>query len=404
MVIVCQGETEVAIIKFLARACQAAKWAAIPAAALALAACEPVGPRSAGGSGPRTGSGETVKVALLVPRGTGQAGDEVLATALENAARLAIADLNGANIDMTVYGTAGSAAGATTAASTAINDGADIILGPVYADAANAAGVVAAQRGVNVLAFSNNRTIAGNNVFVLGPLFETSAMRLMNYAKSQGKQSVAGIYADNLAGQLAQHAVNGAASRAGVTVTGSVVHPFSQQGIIDAMPQIKSAALAADSVFLTSTTDGALPLLTQLMPENGINPEEHQYISLTRLDIPPQTLELPGVQNAWFALPDPGRTAQFNARYKGAYGTSAHSIAGLAYDGIAAIGALMASGRQNALSRQSLTQSQGFEGVTGIFRLNSDGTNDRGLAVATIRDKQVVVIDGAPRSFSGVGF
>ncbi|MCI5039073.1 MAG: penicillin-binding protein activator, partial [Donghicola eburneus] len=98
------------------------------------------------------------------------------------------------------------------------------------------------------------------------------------------------------------------------------------------------------------------------------------------------------------------RTAQFNARYQGAYGTSAHSIAGLAYDGIAAIGALMASGRQNALSRQSLTQSQGFEGVTGIFRLNSDGTNDRGLAVATIRDKQVVVIDGAPRSFSGVGF
>lgn len=404
MVIVCQGESEVAIIKFLAQARKAVKWAAFPASILALAACEPVGPGSSGASGPRTSASETVNVALLVPKGTGQAGDEVISTALENAARLAIADLNGARIDLTVYSTGGSAAGATTATTAALNSGADIILGPVYADAANAAGVVAAQRNVNVLAFSNNRTIAGNNVFVLGPLFETSAARLMNYAKSQGKQSVAGIYADNLAGQLARHAVEGAASRAGVTITGSVVHPFSQQGIVDAMPQIKNAALAADSVFLTSTTDGALPLLTQLMPENGISSAEHQYISLTRLDIPPQTLELPGVQNAWFAIPDPTRTTQFNGRYQAAYGSPAHSIAGLAYDGIAAIGALVASNRGNALSAQSLTQAQGFEGVTGIFRLNPDGTNDRGLAVATIRDKQVVVIDGAPRSFSGAGF
>lgn len=393
-----------AIIKFLAQARKAVKWAALPVAALALSACEPIATGPGASSGPKIGAGDKVKVALLVPKGTGQAGDEVISTALENAARMAIADLNGANIDLAVYGTAGSAAGATNAATAALNEGADIILGPVYADAANAAGVVAAQKGVNVLAFSNNRTIAGNNVFVLGPLFETSAERLLKYAKSQGKQSVAGIYADNLAGQLAKHAVDNAASRAGVTVTGSVVHPFSQQGIVDAMPNIKQAALAADSVFLTSTTDGALPLLTQLMPEQGINSAEHQFISLTRLDIPPQTLELPGVQNAWFALPDPARTTLFNDRYKAAYGVPAHSIAGLAYDGIAAIGALVASGRQNALSAQSLTQAQGFEGVTGIFRLNPDGTNDRGLAVATIRDKQVVVIDAAPRSFSGAGF
>ena len=37
-----------------------------------------------------------------------------------------------------------------------MNDGAKIILGPVYAEAANAAGIAAARKGVNVLAFSNN--------------------------------------------------------------------------------------------------------------------------------------------------------------------------------------------------------------------------------------------------------
>ena len=73
-------------------------------------------------------------------------------------------------------------------------------------------------------------------------------------------------------------------------------------------------------------------------------------------------------------------------------------------DGIAAIGALVRQGKSNALTAQALTQGSGFVGVGGIFRLRSDGTNERGLAIAQIRNSQVVVIDPAPRSFGGAGF
>ena len=45
----------------------------------------------------------------------------------------------------------------------------------------------------------------------------------------------------------------------------------------------------------------------------------------------------------------------------------------------------------------------GFVGVNGVFRLLPDGTNQRGLAVATIRDNAVVILDPAPRSFAGSG-
>jgi len=76
----------------------------------------------------------------------------------------------------------------------------------------------------------------------------------------------------------------------------------------------------------------------------------------------------------------------------------------LAYDGIAAIGALAQSGSRNALSQARLTQSAGFQGVSGVFRFRPNGANERGLAVATIRDQQVVVIDPAPRGFGGTGF
>ncbi len=110
-----------------------------------------------------------------------------------------------------------------------------------------------------------------------------------------------------------------------------------------------------------------------------------------------------GLQEGWFALPDPALTAQFDARYTAAYGDAPHPIAALAYDGIAAIGALIGTGAPDALSAASLTQGSGFVGVNGVFRLMPDGTNQRGLAVATIRNNAVVILDPAPRSFAGSG-
>ena len=113
---------------------------------------------------------------------------------------------------------------------------------------------------------------------------------------------------------------------------------------------------------------------------------------------------MPGVQGGWFALPDPQRTAQFNSRFQAANGNAPHPIAGLAYDGIAAIGALAKSNQREALGRNALTQPAGFQGVNGVFRLRADGSNERGLAVATIRNKQVVILSPAPQSFGGAGF
>lgn len=98
------------------------------------------------------------------------------------------------------------------------------------------------------------------------------------------------------------------------------------------------------------------------------------------------------------------RHQAYRTRYNATYGEAPHPISGLAYDGIAAIGALVGQGKSDALTAAALTQNAGFQGVGGIFRLRPNGTNERGLAVATIQNKQVVVIDPAPQSFSGAGF
>lgn len=372
-------------------------------AGVMLAACQPAPITYSDGNAAPSGA---VPVALLVPHGSADAQESQLARDLENAARLAVSDLAGVQIDLRVYGTAGQAGQAQQAALNAAADGARIIIGPLHAESANAVAVAVADRNINVLAFSNNPTIAGGNLFILGQTFQNTASRLTDFATRQGKSRILAVYSENLAGQLGRAAIEQAVRDHGATLAGSVGYEFSQQGVIAAVPAIKNAAEtnAADSIFMTANSAGALSLFTQMLPENGLGPDRVQYIGLSRWDTPRQTLDLPGVQGGWFALPDPARANQFTARFSSAYGNAPHPIAGLAYDGIAAVGALVKSGNREALGRNALTQSAGFQGVNGVFRLHSDGSNERGLAVATIRDKQVTILSPAPQSFGGAGF
>lgn len=370
--------------------------------ALVLSGCVATGP----GTAP-PGDGGSVQVALLIPSGSGQSQDELFGQNLENAARLAMADLSGVNIDLRVYKTGGSPARASALAKQAVDEGAQVILGPFYSEEANAAGVAVANSGVNVLAFSNNAAIAGGNVFVLGQTFDNTAKRLAGYAVRNGKSKVLIVNDRNVAGEVGKAAIERGVASAGGSVVGVTSYEFSQNGIVQAASGIVSTAKSsgATALFLTADTAGALPLLSQLLVDNGIDRGTTQFIGLTRWDIPPATLALPGVQGGWFAMPDPGLQAQFRARYQGAYGSQPVPVAGLAYDGIAAIGALANRAKGGApLSKGDLTQSAGFAGVSGSFRLLPNGTNERGLAVATIRANQVVVIESAPRSFSGAGF
>ncbi|MFC6687876.1 penicillin-binding protein activator [Jhaorihella thermophila] len=369
--------------------------------AIVLSACEPV---TLGG--PSIDTSKPVPVALLVPKGSAQPGDSVLAQSLENAARLAIADLGNVRIDLRVYDTAGEADAAAAAAKKAVGEGAKIILGPVYAQASNAAGLAVLNSRVNVLSFSNNTKIAGGNVFVLGPTFDNTAQRLVSFAQARGKGNILIVHSTDEAGRVGLEAIRKAIAANGGTLAGTVSYDLSQESVIASVPVIRDmvASTGAQAIFFTSTTAGALPLFSQILPEAGVSTEEVQFIGLTRWDIPTQTLELPGVQGGWFALPDPAKDQQFRARYQAAYGAAPHPIGGLAYDGIAAIGALVSAGKADALTGAALTQPAGFQGVGGIFRLRPDGTNERGLAVATIQNRQVVVIDPAPTSFSSAGF
>ena len=373
--------------------------------AAALAACQPVEPTATGAqTGPLIDPSQPVQVALLVPADSGDANYDYMARSMANAARMAVADAQGARIDLRVYNSGDDAAQAVAMANKAVAEGAKVIVGPLHAESANAVGNAVRGR-INVLSFSNNADIAGGNLFVLGNTFGNTADRLVSYGVRHGLRRFLIVHENDVAGQIGGAAIEGAIARSRATMVGKTAHGMTRAQMDSIAPTIAQAAAAnqAQAVFLTGNQQSVLPEITAALANAGLNSSAIQMMGLTRWDIPASRMSLPQLQNGWFAIPDTARIAEFNARYRAAYGENPHDFATLAYDGVSAIAANVRAGRKNAVTTAGLTQGAGFAGIQGAFRLRPDGSNQRQLSVATLQGGRLVVIDPARRSFGGFG-
>lgn len=374
--------------------------------AAALAACQPAEPVATGPqTGPMIDPKQPVQVALLVPGGSGDANYDYMARSMANAARMAVADAQGAKIDLRVYNSGDDAGQAVAMANKAVGEGAKIIVGPLHGESANAVGNAVKGR-VNVLSFSNNADIAGGNLFVLGNTFGNTADRLVSYGVRKGLRRFLIVHENDVAGQLGGAAIEGAIARNRATMVGKTGHGMSRADMDRIAPTIAQAAAAnkAQALFLTGNSQQALPEITAALAKAGVTGQSLQLMGLTRWDLPASRAGLPQLQNGWFAIPDLARMAEFNARYKAAYGEVPHDFATLAYDGVSAIAANVRAGRKTAVTTAGLTQGAGFTGIQGAFRLRPDGSSQRQLSIATLKDGKLVVVDPAKRSFGGFGF
>lgn len=351
---------------------------------------------------------DTVKVALLAPLGSGRAELDFLGNSLVNAARLANNDLADVDLDIKVYPTGGDAGRAVSAAQQAINEGAQVFVGPLFSTAAAAVAPVAAQNGVSVLSFSNNTQVAGNNLYLLGVTFESIAERVVGHAVANGQSNIAVIHSADPAGSAGLNAANKAIARFGASFAGSFPYELSPQGISTSAPTIARQvnAAGATAVVLTDDPGAGLVFLTPVLASSGLNSKSTKFLGLTKWNVPAEAATTPSMQGGVFATADPAIYGQFETRYTATYGAAPHNLAGLAYDGVAAIGAMVKDARSSggaALTREQITNPNGFAGVNGVFRLRNDGGNDRGLALMQLRGGQAVVIENAPRSFGAPG-
>jgi ABC-type branched-subunit amino acid transport system substrate-binding protein len=366
------------------------------------------------------------RVGLLLPL-SGSAAN--LGQDLLDAAQLALFDVGQTGLELLPRDTGDRPEQAAAAARSALDAGAELLIGPLFGRSAVAVAPVAAERGVGVISFSNDASIARPGLYTLGFRPEEQVERVVGYAASQGRYRFAALAPEDAYGALALAAWRSAVARTpGATPVVAESYPAasnSPQAAVErvaavgrpgGLPAPQTAGpdeFGAPAPSATAPPDLPPPGFDALLVADGgprvasiaallayydVAPPPTALLGTMRWQDDPTLLADPGLQGSWLATWPPEAIQSFERRFEAVYGRAPAPLAVLAYDATA-LAVLLAQGEPR-FTQQQLTDPQGFVGGAGIFRLRPDGLADHGLAVVEVRDGGVRVIDPAPPSFT----
>ncbi len=258
-----------------------------------------------------------VRVALILPLSAqGNAG--VAAQSMKNAAEMAIAEFKNPNIQLLVKDDGGTPQGAQAGAQQAINEGAEIIIGPLFAEAVRAVGATARPRGIPVIAFSTDVSVAARGIYLLSFLPETDVKRIVDYAVSRGKRSFAAIMPDSAYGAVVEATFQQEVPRRGGRVVVLEKYPPDPGKMAEPARRVAQAAAHADSIFIPDGAD-AVPQVVQALSAAGVNLKRVQLLG-TGLWDDPRVFSTPALDGGWYAAPESAGFRNFSSRYRARFG------------------------------------------------------------------------------------
>lgn len=374
------------------------------------------------------------RVAILLPLSGQDAG---LGQALLRAAQMALFDVAANDFVLMPFDTKGTPEGAETAAREALDNGVSLILGPIFSTSVAEVAPLARRAGVNVIAFSNNRAVAGNGVYLIGLLPREQVLRVVSYAFRRGLRRFAALVPATDFGEQVTDDFRDAVTLAG----GVIAHiepydpkerdPSAAVRRLARYDQRKATLNELRSTLMVDTDETATRQLADLKEVETIGdvgfdavllPISGQRLrSISALmhfyDIDTSKVRLlglaswnargigrePSLVGGWFAAPSSPETRKFNAAYLRIFQNSPHALAPLAYDAAALAAVLARASKGEQFSAARLTNPNGFAGRAGIFRFLSTGEAQRGLGVMQINRRGIRLISRAPRTFQHLG-
>jgi ABC-type branched-subunit amino acid transport system substrate-binding protein len=340
------------------------------------------------------------RVALLLPLSSPSADARTIAEALERAAELALFDSGNKDILLMPRDDGGTPDKAAAAARKAIEDGAEVIVGPLFAQAVAAVAPVARAQHVPVVAFSSDRSVGGGGVYLLSFQPETEVRRIISFAAQRGHNAFAALVPRSPYGNVVADAFRNSVTAAGGSIT--TLQAFDERPEAVSEPARMVARSGADAV-LISEGGALLQSLGPALAVGGATSRSVKFLGTGLWDDASVQRE-PMLSNGWFAAPPPAAFRDFTTHYRRTYNANPPRIATLAYDAISLM-ALLSNGRPyDRFTDAVLTDPNGFSGVDGIFRFRDDGSAERGLAILQVAPNGFTVVDPAPRAFPAAGF
>ncbi|MGB0935190.1 MAG: penicillin-binding protein activator [Alphaproteobacteria bacterium] len=337
----------------------------------------------------------THKVALLLPL-TGRSSG--LGQAMLQSAQMSLFDNPDSGLELMVRDTQGNPQVAAQAATDAINQGAQLILGPLFANAAQSVAATAQMRNIPVLSFSNNSSISGPTLFTMGFAPRDQIQVLLETAASHGMTRIGALvpkssYGDVIRGELERHA-----RAMGISL--DLVMGY-QPGTSDFTQQATTISTSGIDALIIPEGGQQLRLMVSSLVYHNVNLNNVRLLGTGQWDTN-DVFEEPLLQKGWYVAAPRDQRQKFEQRYRQQYHLAPPRLATLPYDAIS-LAALLARTNANAgmnpFDTRFLTQERGFTGIDGMFRLHRDGSVQRGLTVLEVGPGRLKTIAPPPRGF-----
>ncbi|HUO99021.1 MAG TPA: penicillin-binding protein activator [Rhizomicrobium sp.] len=336
-----------------------------------------------------------VRVGVILPFSNATANVRSLAASLMQAAEMALYDSGNKNIILMTEEDTGSATDSAAAAQKLLDEGAEVIVGPLFSASVASVAPLARDRGVPVLAFSTDRSVAGSGVYLLSFQPQSEVRRIVAYAVSQGRTKIGAMIPQTPYGAVVEEAFRAAVTENKATLC-DVEHFNPSAG---ALTDPSAAIAKADCDAILVPQGGSLLRgVVQTFNYSQIDTTKVKLLG-TGLWNEPSTQKEELLAGAWFPAPQPSTDDAFIAKYKQTFGSDPPQLASLAYDAVSLV-ALLANGTPyHRFTFRALTDPNGFSGVNGIFRFHPDGSIERGLAVLSVDPNGFQVASPAPETF-----
>lgn len=326
-----------------------------------------------------------IKVALLLPL---SGKDAPLGEAMLNAAQMAVFDLASPNFELMPQDTNGTPSGAINAAKSALDNNAQLFIGPVFAKDVAAVKPLARKAHINMLALTTDVSLGASGSWVMGFAPAPQINRIIQFARHRGFSHFGLLVPATAYGKLVRQSFEMA-----VRSTGGTPQIYTDEN------QLIAALNSPAPPDILMLPYGGIELQTLTTRLQAASPtlSRTKLIGTGLWDDPELAQKNPLLKGGWFATSAPELREKFVQNYTRTYGAEPPRLATLAYDATALPAVLTAKGY--AIDETSLANPVGFAGLDGLFRLNPEGTAERGLAVAEVTSSGNRIIDPAPTSF-----
>lgn len=327
---------------------------------------------------------DTTKIGFVVPL-TGKGSD--IGTSLLNAAQLAIFDMGVQNIELLPVDTTGTRKGAFDAAQNAISRGADILIGPLFAEDVKAVSSLSSSSRP-IIGFTTDWTASNRNTFIMGFLPHAQVERVLSYEARRGKKNFAFIVPQTEYGRL----ISASGQR---LLKAYNLPPAKIANTADELLSVLRSGQQIDSVLIGF----AAPEASKIARSIQTTPKRLQILG-TGLWQEHSAVNYPSLNGSLYASPSPNYKRQFEQNYRRNFGRSPQTLSSLGYDATALVISLTKLGKKP--TSQALTSPEGFNGLDGAFKFRPDGLVERSLAIIKMNNGSRQVLEESSRNLSKV--